>query len=134
MMRQREIGSVELLELFERRIAACNPTLNAVVVPDMQRAMDAARRADQATGSARARPLHGIPMTVKESFDVAGLGTTRGVPEMADHIAQGNASAVERLLSAGAIIMGKTNMPYALADYQSFNAIYGVTRNPGSGD
>ncbi len=130
LIQRREIGSVELLELFGRRIAGKNPALNAVVVSDMDRAMDAARRADQASSDVRKRPLHGIPMTVKESFDVAGLATTRGVPEMAGRIAGGNASTVQRLLDAGAIVMGKTNVPYALADYQSFNDIYGVTNNP----
>jgi amidase len=83
MIQRREIGSVELLELFGRRIAAQNPALNAVVVSDTDRAMGAARRADQASYDVRTRPLHGIPMTVKESFDVTGLATTRGVPERA---------------------------------------------------
>ena len=75
-------------------------------------------------------PLHGLPMTVKESFDVAGLPTTWGIPELRDNVVQADALAVQRLKAAGAVIFGKTNVPVALADWQSFNPVYGTTNNP----
>ena len=75
-------------------------------------------------------PLHGVPITVKESFDVTGLPTTRGFEALRHHIATRPAVAVQRLLDAGAIVFGKTNVPVALADWQSFNPIYGTTNNP----
>src|SRR6185437_1166483 len=75
-------------------------------------------------------PLHGVPITVKESYDVAGMPTTWGVPELKTNIPTRNALAVDRLLGAGAVLFGKTNVPLLLSDWQSFNAIYGTTNNP----
>ena len=75
-------------------------------------------------------PLHGLPMTVKESFDVAGWPTTRGLTEFKDNIAREDSLAVQRLKRAGAIVFGKTNVPVLLADWQTFNPIYGTTNNP----
>src|SRR5207247_554543 len=75
-------------------------------------------------------PLHGVPMTIKESYDVAGLPTTWGVPTYKNNVATRNAVAVDRLLGAGVGSFGKTNVPLFLADWQSFNAIYGTTNNP----
>src|SRR2546427_727821 len=75
-------------------------------------------------------PLHGVPMTIKESYDVAGLPTTWGVPTYKNNVATRNAVAVDRLLGAGVVLFGKTNVPLFLADWQSFNAIYGTTNNP----
>jgi amidase len=94
-------------------------------------ALERARAADAAIARGeRWGPLHGIPMTVKESFNVAGLPTTFGNPLWKDNIASENAFLVERLLQAGAIVFGKTNVPYMLADAQSYNDIYGTTNNP----
>ena len=76
-------------------------------------------------------PLHGVPMTVKESFNITGLPTTWGDPPWKDNIATENAVVVERLLQAGAIIYGKTNVPLMLMDSQSYNDVYGTTNNPG---
>jgi amidase len=130
-IRAKRIGCRELLDLYLQRIERYNPALNAVVVTDI---IGARRRAD-AADAALARgeswgPLHGVPMTVKESFDVAGLPTTWGVPELKDSVATKNALAVERFLAAGAVLFGKTNVPLMLADWQSYNAIYGTTNNP----
>ncbi len=75
-------------------------------------------------------PLHGVPMTIKESYDVVGLPTTWGIPELKDNYPDRNALAVDRLLAAGVVLFGKTNVPIYLADYQSYNAIYGTTNNP----
>src|SRR5579859_7836141 len=130
-IRARRIGCRELLDLYLQRIDRYNPTLNAVVVTDIA---GSRRRAD-AADAALARgeswgPLHGVPMTVKESFDVAGLPTTWGLLELKDSVAATNALAVERFLAAGAVLFGKTNVPLMLADWQSYNAIYGTTNNP----
>jgi Asp-tRNA(Asn)/Glu-tRNA(Gln) amidotransferase A subunit family amidase len=78
------------------------------------------------------RPLLGVPMTVKESFNVAGLPTTWGIPPFKDHTATEDAVVVDRVKAAGAVVLGKTNVPFALSDHlQSYNSIYGSTNNPG---
>ena len=128
---QRELSSVELLDHLLARIERFDADVNAVVVRDFDRARERARQADQA----RARgedwgPLHGLPITVKESFDVPGLPTTWGFEQFRSNLADQPAVAVQRLLDAGAIVMGKTNVPVALSDWQSFNPVYGTTRNP----
>jgi amidase len=130
-IRDRRIGCVELLDFYLVRAERHNPALNAIVVWQVDQARERARAADAALARGeRWGPLHGIPMTVKESFNVAGLQTTFGNPLWRDNIAAGNAFLVDRLLQAGAIVFGKTNVPYMLADAQSFNDIYGTTNNP----
>jgi len=105
--------------------------LNAVVVRDFDRARTRARAADRALARRQLwGPLHGVPMTIKESYDVVGLPTTWGVPAYKDRIATKNAAVVDRLLRAGVVLFGKTNVPLYLGDWQSFNAIYGTTNNP----
>jgi amidase len=130
-IRRKKLGALELLDLYIARVEKYDGRLNAVVVRDFERARARARAAD--TALARRRPwgpLHGVPMTVKESYDVAGLPTTWGVPAYKDRIATRNAVAVDRLLDAGAVVFGKTNVPLFLADWQTFNAIHGTTNNP----
>ncbi len=129
-IRERRIGCLELLDLHLVRMRQHNPAVNAIVVLD-ERARARAREADEAIARGAVwGPLHGVPMTVKESFDLAGLPTTWGVPAFRDHIAPADATAVEALRRAGAIIFGKTNVPLLLTDMQTFNAIYGTTNNP----
>lgn len=128
LLRRRAVGALEVLELFIGRVEALDGRLNAVVVRDFERARERARQLDAAT--APAGPLHGLPMTVKESFDVEGLPTTLGFAERAGAIATRTALAVERLERAGAVVFGKTNVPKALADWESFNDVYGTTSNP----
>lgn len=111
------------------RIEARDDDLNAVVVRDFDRALDAARALDVRSDRADL-PLAGVPMTIKESFDVAGLPTTWGLAEHKDFIADRDAEVVRRLKAAGAILLGKTNVPPVLADWHSSNPVYGVTRNP----
>jgi amidase len=131
LIRQKKIGCVELLKLYLKRVEAHNPKLNAIVVLDIERATKRARAADRALARGeRPGPLHGVPMTIKESFDVAGLPTTWGRPELKDNTPARDALAVERLARAGAVLFGKTNVPTLLADWQTFNAIYGTTNNP----
>lgn len=131
MIREKELGAVELTRYFIQRIERLDPSIHAVVVRDFDRALAAAARADaELARGERPGPLHGVPVTVKESYDVVGLPTTWGAPEHAHHLARTDAALVERLRAAGAIILGKTNVPFMLADFQSYNEIYGMTRNP----
>jgi amidase len=127
---ERRISAVELLEHSIARIERFDGALNAVVVRDFERARVTAAQADAALARGERRPLLGIPMTVKESYNVAGLPTTWGMPWFKDWHATEDAVAVARLKAAGAIVIGKTNVPFALGDWQSFNDIYGTTHNP----
>ena len=130
-IRRKEIPSHELLALYLDRIARLGGPINAVPVLDAERATARAREADAALARGELwGPLHGVPMTVKESFNVTGLPTTYGFTAYANNIATGNAVTVQRLLNAGAVIFGKTNVPASLADWQSFNPVYGTTGNP----
>jgi amidase len=130
-IRAKRVGSRELLEFFIRRIEKYDGEINAVVVKDFERARKRADEADKALARGEVwGTLHGLPMTVKESFGVQGLATTRGAPRLKDNIAKENMLAVDRLLGAGAVIFGKTNVPLMLADWQSFNEVYGKTSNP----
>ncbi len=130
-LRRREVSAVALLQQFIERIERLDGALNAVVVRDFERARLRASQADAALARGELwGPLHGLPMTVKESFDVPGLPTTWGIEAYRGNLAQQPAVAVQRLLDAGAVIFGKTNVPVALSDWQSFNPIYGTTHNP----
>jgi amidase len=131
LIREKRISSLELTRYYIERIERFDAALNAVVVRDFERALHAARRSDEVL--ARGNPLgalHGVPMTIKEAFDVAGLPTTWGTPAQRSNIARDDAAAVERLKAAGAHLMGKTNVPLGLGDWQSYNEIYGTTCNP----
>jgi len=130
-IRRGKIGCLEALDAFLARMERHNPKLNAIVVTDVDGARRRARQADAALRKGTVwGPLHGVPMTIKESYDVAGLPTTWGLPALKDNIAPRNALAVDRLLAAGVVLFGKTNVPAWLADYQSYNDVYGTTNNP----
>jgi amidase len=130
-IRDRQVGCLELLDFFLARAERHNPALNAIVAWQVEKARERARAADEALARGENwGPLHGLPMTVKESFNVAGLPTTFGNPVWKDNIPAGNAVLIDRLEAAGAVIYGKTNVPYMLADSQSYNDIYGTTNNP----
>lgn len=126
----RRVSSVELLDQAIARIEALDKSINAVVVRDFDRARQSSIAADQALARGERRPLLGLPMTVKESFNVAGLPTTWGIPAFKDWRPTEDAVPVQRLKAAGAVIIGKTNVPVALADWQTTNPIYGTTNNP----
>ena len=130
-IRNGRLSSVEATEAHLERIARINGPLNALVVVDRAGAMRAARAADRARASKGARlgPLHGVPITIKEAFDVAGLATTSSHPPLKDNIARSDASLVARLRAAGAVILGKTNVPELCADFQTDSPIFGTTRN-----
>jgi amidase len=125
-----KISALELTDHVIARIEAVDQKLNAVVARDFDRGRDAAKSADAALARGERRPLLGIPMVVKESFDVAGLPTTWGVPQFKNFVPQDDAVMVARVKAAGAVILGKTNVPYLLGDWQSYNDIYGTTNNP----
>lgn len=129
LLQARKIGAVELLNLHLARIEKYNPTLNAVVAMDVEGALEAARHADKLPAS-KLSPLHGLPMTIKDSYEVVGMPATCGLPFLADYRPQQDAEAVAQLKAAGAIVFGKTNMPPGAFDWQSYNPIYGLTTNP----
>lgn len=131
LIRDKKVGCLELLEHFFKRIETYNPALNAIIWMDQERARSRARQADAALARGETwGPLHGVPMTIKESYQVAGSPTTWGVPALKDNVTDTSALAVERLERAGVVLFGKTNVPIYLADWQSFNAVYGTTNNP----
>ncbi|MBO0709895.1 MAG: amidase [Acetobacteraceae bacterium] len=128
----RQVSARELLNAAIARIEALDTKVNAVVVRDFDRARAAADTADTALarGEGERRPLLGLPMTVKEQFNVAGLPTSWGIPRFRGWRPDEDAVAVRRLKAAGAVIIGKTNVPQGLADWQSYNSVYGTTNNP----
>ena len=130
-IRNKQASSLELTDMYIERVERYDEKTNAVVVHDFERGREAAKAADEALarGEHTGR-LHGVPMTVKEAYDAQGLPTTWGVPELRDNIAAADAAYVRRLKEAGAVLFGKTNVPFNLADFQSFNEIYGTTNNP----
>ncbi len=129
-LRAGRVTSRELTELYIRRIERHDGRLNAVVVRDFERARQQARAADEAAARGERAPLLGLPITLKESFNVTGLETTCGVPEWKGYVSPHDAPATARLRGAGTVLLGKTNVPPALADWQSANPIYGRTGNP----
>ncbi|MGV9361058.1 amidase [Amycolatopsis sp. NPDC003731] len=129
-LRAGEVSSAELTDDAIARIERDDKAINAICVPDFDRARAAARRADRARARGEDRPLLGVPITVKECYDIAGLPTTWGMPPHRDHVPAEDAVQVSRVVAAGAVVLGKTNVPLGLQDIQSFNEIYGTTANP----
>ncbi|MGA1676379.1 MAG: amidase [Pseudomonadales bacterium] len=130
-IRAREISSRAVTDHLIDRIERRDGAINAVVVRDFGRARAAADAADAALARGDALgALHGVPLTVKESYDVTGLPTTWGLATFQDNLASADSAVVASLRAAGAVILGKTNVPVELADFQSFNPIYGTTNNP----
>jgi amidase len=129
-IRRRELSSRELLDHYLARVERLNPALNAVVTLDPEGARRTADSADAALARGEVvGPLHGVPMTIKDTYETAGMRTTCGVPAW-DRIPERDAEAVRRLRNAGAVIFGKTNTPTFAADWQTFNPIFGTTNNP----
>ena len=129
-LRAKKVSALELARDAIAQIEKHDARINAVCVRDFERALKAARAQDRAIAKGRAGPLAGIPMTVKESYNVAGLPTTWGFVAQKNFVAAEDALAVARSKAAGAVVVGKTNVPVGLADWQSYNDIYGVTGNP----
>jgi amidase len=129
LLARREVSPLEMVEASIARIEKTDPQINAVVTRCYDRARDHARRL-MSKGAAPAAPLHGLPIAVKDGTDVAGVRTTSGSRIHADRVPAGNDIIVDRLEANGAIVMGKTNMPEFAAGGNSFNDIFGATRNP----
>ena len=127
----REISARELLELHLSRISAVNGEVNAVVSLDPERARAAAAAADeQLVSRAPVGPLHGLPFAFKDTHAVAGWRTTYGSPVRADHVPHADELIVERIRRAGAVVVGKTNVPEFAAGSHTFNPVFGTTLNP----
>jgi amidase len=126
----KKVSAVELAQDAIERIERHDSKINAICVRDFERALAAARDADAALARGENKPLLGLPLTVKESYNVAGLPTTWGIPEQKNFTPAEDALSISRVKAAGGIILGKTNVPVGLADWQSYNEIYGVTNNP----
>jgi amidase len=129
-LRERQVSAVELLDLHLRRIERYNRRLNAIVSPDYDHARQLAETADAARGRGEDRPLLGLPLTLKDSINVHGLRTTVGMPEWAEAPVDFDAPLTTRLRAGGAVIMGKTNVPPLIWDWQAHNPIFGRTNNP----
>ncbi|OYY03842.1 MAG: hypothetical protein B7Y73_05815 [Acidocella sp. 35-58-6] len=131
LIKAGKLSALEVTDFYIARIEAFDDALNAVVVRDFDRARAQAKLLDRNRKKhSKLPPLYGVPMTVKESFDVAGLPTTWGVEASRRNIAKTDAVAVARFKAAGAVVLGKTNVPVMLADWQSSNPVYGTTNNP----
>lgn len=125
-----EITAMQLLDLVLQRIDQYNPGINAVIARDDAAARAQAEAADAALARGERKPLLGVPVSLKENFQIAGYVTTVGDPVWKDNRAAADAPAVAALRDAGAVVIGKTNVPLALADLQSYNAVYGTSNNP----
>jgi amidase len=131
MLRRKQVSSRELTDLVLAQIDAVNPSLNAVIELRREAALKEAVMADGQLADGPRGPLLGVPITIKEAFNVAGMHTTWGNPAFKDYVADSDATVVERLKRAGSIVVGKTNTHFMLADYaQTFNDVYGSTANP----
>ena len=130
-IRERRVSAAEVLEAHLVRIARYNPALNAIVTLNEEKARARAGEADSALARGEVwGPLHGVPVTIKDSFATAGLRTTSGYPPLADYVPDSDATVVARLRAAGAILLGKTNLPLLVHGFQSENPVFGRTNNP----
>ena len=131
IIREKTAPAVEVLEAHLQQIAKHNPALNAIVTPNEEEARQRAREADAALAQEEVwGPLHGVPVTIKDVFETAGLRTTSSFKPLADYVPQHDATAVARLRAAGAILLGKTNMPTLALDAQSDSPLFGRANNP----
>jgi amidase len=127
----KELSSRELLDVYLDRIERLDGPLNSVVTLDAERATADAARADELTARGESSgPLHGLPITVKDAIETAGIRSTGGATELRDHVPVVDAPAVASLKAAGAIVFGKTNLPRWSGDLQTFNEMFGTTNNP----
>jgi amidase len=126
----KKVSAVELAQDAIDRIERHDGKINAVCARDFSRALDGARAADAALARGEKGPLLGLPLTVKESYNIAGLATTWGYPAQKDYMPREDALSITRVKEAGGVILGKTNVPLGLGDWQSYNDIYGTTNNP----
>ncbi len=126
-LRAKQVSSTELLEMYLGRIDRYNPALNAIVIPNAEQARGRARQVDAANGS---RPLEGLPLTIKDCIAVGGLRATAGLEELRDNIPEQDGPVPSRVLGAGGVLIGKTNVPPNAGDWQADNPVFGRTVNP----
>jgi amidase len=117
------------LDHFLARVDRFNPSINAVVTLDAERARRRADAVDAGRGKGGGT-LHGVPITVKDTIELAGVRTTAGAPMLSEHVPATDAVGAARLANAGAVIFGKTNTPFFAGDAQTYNAVFGTTNNP----
>ena len=130
-IRRREVSVLEMVELHLHRIEQVNPQLNAVVTLATERALDEAHMADEALARGiQPGPLHGVPITIKDSIETAGIVTTSATQGLRNHLPQHDASVVAALRAAGAIVLGKTNTPELTLSGETDNRLFGRTNNP----
>jgi len=131
MIRDRTVSSLEVVDAYLTQIAKYNSKLNAVCTLDEDNARARAHQADEALARGENwGTLHGLPITIKDIFETAGLRTTAGYIPLKDYVPQQDATVVARLRAAGAIILGKTNMAELAGDYQSTNSLFPRVNNP----
>src|ERR1700693_4381818 len=126
----KKVSALELAQDAIGRIERHDGKINAICVRDFSRGLESARAADAARARGETGPLLGIPLTVKESYNVGGLPPTWGIPAQKDFTPPEDALSISRVKAAGGVILGKTNVPLGLGDWQSYNDIYGTTNNP----
>ena len=130
-IKNKEISSQELLELQLEHISEYNPSINAVVTINEEHAHEKAMKADEALQKGEdCGPLHGLPITMKDAYEVKGITSTGGSAKWKEHIPKTDAVVADRLQQAGAIVFGKTNVPFLSGDWQTYNDIFGVTNTP----
>jgi len=131
LIREKKLSASEAVRAYLAQIEKVNPSLNAVVQLCAERAIAEARQLDAMLAKGNVKgPLHGVPMTVKDSFDTAGVISTGGTLGRKDHVPARDATAIARLREAGAIVLGKTNTPEFTLSFKTNNLVYGITRNP----
>lgn len=131
LLKDKKISAVELAKAQLEQIARVNPRLNAIIAADEKGALNAAQALDAARGRGdKVGALAGLPMTIKDAFDVKGFATVAGIEAFKGNHPTKDATAVARLREAGALILGKTNVPPLSGDFQAFNPIFGTTNNP----
>src|SRR5437764_1413575 len=132
-IRAGHVSATDVLEAHLAQIATHNPTLNAIITMDAEHAYERAREADKALARGQVwGPLHGVPFTLKDAHATAGMRTTTGFPPLANYVPQEDGTVAARLKAAGGILIGKTNVPVMLADFQTTNPIFGRTKTRGT--
>jgi amidase len=130
-IKTNQVSSVELTKLMLDRIGTLNPKINAIVTITADAAMRRAKEADTAIAKGQIwGPLHGVPCTIKDTFETAGVLTTAGAPSLKDYVPKQDAMAVARMRDAGMVMLGKTNVPYMASDWQSYNELFPTSNNP----
>lgn len=129
-LESRELSSTELTEMLIGRIERLNPPLNAIILPTFERARASAREADERRERGERGALLGLPLTIKESNEVAGLPCTAGIADFKGYVPEADGPVPAKVFAAGGVMLGKTNIPVSLSDWQANSPIYGRTNNP----